>query len=122
MSRPVKASQLKENSAQTRVILREVKAILACIYDKIRDAHDADVMNPVRVRVPINFTVVGMKNVEAQRRIYYLILQDLIQNEFNAKILMGKDGTIFEISWMSDEEKKQVDYEIEVLAQHTKHV
>ena len=122
MSRPLKACQLKENSAQTRIIIREVKAILACIYDKIRDAHEADIMNPVRVRVPINFTVVGMKNAEAQRRIYYLILQDLLANEFNAKILMGKDGTIFEISWMSEDEKKQVDYEIEVLAQHTKHI
>ena len=116
----LKADVLKENEVQKKAIAREVKNILAHIDDKIKVAHEAGTRDPVKVSVPINFNIPYMSNRDSQRKIYYSIIKDLRERKFHVKVDLQENSTIFIVSWLSDEERAEIDYETAVIIEHLK--
>ena len=114
----VKANSLKNNSSKNKLIQKEITSILGSIDDEIKISYDKDDYS-VNVSVPITFSIPYMSNKNAQRVIYSKILESLISRDFNVKIHLSDDKTIFNITWLSDEEKKDIEYQNILLAKYT---
>jgi hypothetical protein len=50
---------------------------------------------------------------------YYLIIKDLKKREFNVKIKLNQNNTLFYVTWNSDDDKKIIEYKNTILAEHT---
>lgn len=114
----LKADVLKENEVQKKSISREVKNILGHIDDKIKVAHEAGVRDPVKITVPINFNIPYMSNKDSQRRIYYLLIKDLKERGFHVKVKLEENSTVFIVSWLSEQERDEIEYETAVILEH----
>jgi len=115
----LKASLLKENDIQKKTLNKEIKSILSHIDEKIKLAFDSGSREAVPISIPIHFNIPYMSNKDAQREIYYLIIKDLKKREFNVKIKLNENNTIFFISWNSEDDKKIIEYKNTILAEHT---
>lgn len=114
----LKASSLKKNNAQIKAIGSELVHILNKIDDDLKIAHD-DGRKSAVVSVPINFSIPYMKNSDAQRIIYYKILRSLLDRGFHPRIELKKTATVFNVSWLSDEEKDEIKVQNTLLAKYT---
>jgi hypothetical protein len=114
----LKASALKNNEAQKKAIAREVGLILGRIDDELKVAHEQG-KQKAAVSVPITFSIPYMSNKDAQRHVYYRVLVSLIDREFNVKIMLEEDSSMFLVSWLSDEEQEDVAIQHNLLAKHT---
>ncbi len=117
----LKASSLKHNDIQKRAIKKEVLSILANMDNDIKSAHEQGKNYEVVIRVPITFSIPHMQNKDAQRVIYYEILKSLLDREFIVELELNKDYTIFYITWMSSEEKLEIEMQNNTLAKYTRH-
>lgn len=115
----LKASSLKSNEAQKKAINREISNILASMDESIKTAHEQG-RHDVQTSLPIQFSVAYMSNKDAQRFIYYRILKSLLEREFMVEIDMNINSTIFYITWISKDEKEDLELQTSVLAQHTR--
>jgi hypothetical protein len=115
----LKASALKENDIQKKTINKEIKSILSHIDERIKIAYDSGSREVVTISVPIHFNIPYMSNKDAQREIYYLIIKDLKKREFNVKIKLNQNNTLFYVTWNSDDDKKIIEYKNTILAEHT---
>jgi hypothetical protein len=115
----LKASLLKENDIQKKTINKEIKSILMHIDERIKIAYDSGNREAIPISIPINFNIPYMTNADAQREIYYLIIKDLKKREFNVKIKLNENNTIFYVSWNSEDDKKIIEYKNTILAEHT---
>lgn len=117
MSR-VKAETLKESALQKRLIIKTVSDILDMIDEKIILCHDAG-QHELNVSLPTIFDIPGMSNANAQRRIYSSIILDLKRREFTVKLRMSEDSTECIVTWITAEEKKDVDMQYAIIAAHS---
>ncbi len=113
------AKNLKPNETQKKKLKYEAKAILATIDEKIRTAHDSSKQS-IEVPVPIQFTIEYMSTAEIQRQIYYQILISLLKRNFIVEIDVKKESTIFYITWVTPDERGEIDIQNELLAKYTK--
>jgi hypothetical protein len=118
----LKAASLKHNEAQRRGIKKEVLNILANMDNEIKIAHEQGKNYEVCVSVPITFSIPHMQNKDAQRMIYYEILKSLMERDFIVEIELNKDSTLFYITWLSSEEKTEIELQNNMLAKHTRHL
>ena len=114
----LKASSLKKNEPQTKAIKKEVSSILRQIDDELKVAHESG-KHGCTIMVPINFSIPFMKNKDAQRIIYSMILSSLIDREFNPKIELNENASVFHVSWLSDEEQAEINIQNALLAKYT---
>ena len=112
------ANSLKNNEVQKKAICREVTLILAQIDDELKSAHTNGKHFAI-VPVPISFGVPYMTCADSQRCIYYRILTSLLERQFSVKIKMNSESTLFIVSWLSDDERKQLTEHNMLLAKHT---
>ena len=70
--------------------------------------------------LPITFSVPYMANKDAQRIVYFKILDSLILREYNVEIELKKDATVYHITWLTRDEKEEIDVQNLLLAKHTK--
>jgi hypothetical protein len=115
----IKASALKNNNIQLEKIKKEINEILSLIDDKLKTAHEYG-KHAVTVSVPIQFSIPYMANADAQRMVYYGILKSLKTRGFFPEIEMGKTFTLFHITWLSNEERKEISEQSGFIAQHTR--
>jgi hypothetical protein len=115
----IKASQLKSSESQRRAVNKEVSSILAHIDEKFKSA-DIEGVHNVTVSVPIIFSIPNMSNADAQRNIYYKILTSLIDREFEVVIELTDDKSKFHITWLSDEEMKEIELQNALIAKHSR--
>lgn len=115
----IKADQLKSNVSQKKAYGKEISGILGRIDDEIKVGHEQG-KHLVTVSLPITFSIPYADNSDAQRIIYYKVLVSLIDRGFNVWLILKKNSTIFEITWLTDDEIKDIDVQIAVLAKHTK--
>lgn len=118
----LKASSLKHNEAQKRNVRAEVKNILANIDNEIRTAHEQGKNYEVSISVPITFSIPHMQNKDAQRMIYYEIIKSLEEREFIVEIELKKDSTLFYVTWLSSDEKTEIELQNTIIAKHTKYL
>ena len=114
----LKADVLKTNENKMKSIMKEVNSILGHIDESIKTAYDQD-KNSVVVSVPITFSIPYMSNKNAQRVVYFKILESLISRNYDVKINLETDKTYFIIKWISDEEEKDIKMQNLLLAKHT---
>jgi hypothetical protein len=112
------ADSLKNNEVQKRAVSREVKMVLAQIDDELKVAHSSGKHHAI-VPAPITFSVPYMTGADSQRCIYFKILSDLIRRGFTVKINMKKDSTLFIVSWLSDDERKNLAEQNAIIAKYT---
>lgn len=113
----LRAELLKTNPNKLKAVMKEVTSILARVDDEIKNAYDRD-ESQVHVSVPITFAVPYMSNKNAQRIVYYKILESLLDRGFQVKILMSQDQTVYMIKWLTDDEEKDVEQQNTLLAKH----
>jgi len=116
----LKAEVLKHNPNKKRAILKEANVIISHIDEEIKNAYDRDECK-VNVSVPITFNIPYMTNKNAQRSVYYTILNSLLDRGYIVKILFREDQTVFLIKWVSDEEEKDIEMQTALLAKHSIH-
>ncbi len=114
----IKAEVLKLNPNKIKAIAREVSNILAQIDDEIKSAYDRDECK-VNVSVPITISIPYMSNKNAQRAVYYKILESLIDRGFIVKVSLSKDQSVFHITWLSDDEQKEINLQNALLAKYS---
>jgi len=114
----LKADILKTNPNKLKAIMKEVTSILGHIDDEIKTAYETD-CNDVVVSVPITYSIPYMSNRNAQRIIYYKILDSLLERGYHVNIHMEPDRTVFYIKWLSNEEEQEADIQNALLAKHT---
>ena len=114
----LRADLLKTNAAKLKSIMKEVNNVLGLIDENIKNAYDQD-LSKVVVSVPLLFSIPNMSNKNAQRVVYYKILESLINRNYDVKICLEKDRTSFIIKWISDEEEKEKQLQNLLLAKHT---
>lgn len=115
----LKANALKSNDAQKKAVAKEVTSILAHIDDELKTVHEQG-RHGVSLTVPIVFSIPYMSNADAQRYIYYKILTSLIDRDFHVKIELLDDKSIFHITWLSDDETKEIELQNAVIAKHSR--
>ena len=111
----IKAEVLKTNPNKLKAIMKEVSSILGRIDDEIKNAYDHDECKAY-VSVPITFAVPHMSNKNAQRIVYYKILDSLLNRGFIVEIHLATDRTVFLITWLSEDEKKDIEQQNALLA------
>ncbi len=114
----LKANNLKSNESQKKAVIKEVNAILAHIDDELKSAHEQG-KHSIRTSVPITFSIPYMSNTDAQRSIYYKILISLLDRGFEVKITLGEKKSIFKVTWLSDEETKDIDLQNATIAKYS---
>lgn len=112
------ANTLSKNKDQSEHIKRIVYHILARIDDDLKEAHESG-KKSISMTVPITFSIPHMKNKDAQREIYCGILQSLIKRNFNPKIEIKEESTIFHVTWLSKDELKDIEKQNSFLARYT---
>lgn len=115
----LKASALKSNDSQRKALTKEITSILGRIDDELKVAHEQG-RHEVSAALPIIFSIPYMANKDAQRIIYYKVLTNLKDREFNVSIELKQNSTVFHITWLSSEEKNELDLQNTILAKHTK--
>lgn len=116
----LKADVLKTNPNKLKAINKEVLGILAGIDDEIKAAYDKEDKGNAIVTLPITFSIPYMSNKNAQRAIYYKVLESLLGRGFEVDIYMAEDKTTFHIKWLSKEEEDDIGLQNNLLAKHTK--
>ena len=114
----LRADLMKTNENKMKSVMKEVNSILGHIDESIKNAHDQD-KNHVVVSVPITFAIPYMSNKNAQRIVYFKILESLLNRNYDVKISLETDKTCFIIKWISDEEEKDIHIQNLLLAKHT---
>jgi hypothetical protein len=114
----LKADSLKTNPGKNKAVAKEVGNILCRIDEEIKTAYDQD-CKKATVTLPITFAVPYMSNKDAQRIIYYKVLESLIDRGFLVEIHLASDQTTFFIRWLTEEEEKEIDVQNTVLAKHS---
>lgn len=117
----LKAVNLKQNESQKKTIKKEIVTILNSMDTEIKLAHEQGRNYEVTITVPINFSIPYMQNKDAQRIIYYEILKSLLEREFIVEIDLQKNSTVFYITWVSSDEKHEIELQNTLLAKHTRH-
>lgn len=114
----LKANSLKSNESQKRAVTKEVNDILGHMDDELKIAHEQG-KHSVGIRVPITFAIPYMTNKDAQRTVYYKILTSLLEREYFVKIQLEDNESIFHVSWLSEDEEKDIDVQNALIAKHT---
>lgn len=117
----LKASVLKSNESQRKALNKEIRSILGSIDDELKSAHERG-EHSVSISLPITFSIPYMSNKDAQREIYYGILQSLKEREFTVSVYLGNDKTIFNIKWLSAEEETEMELKQAELAKHSSEI
>lgn len=73
----------------------------------------------VEVDAPTDFCVIGMRNEDAQRQVYYYTLRTLKEHGYNAGIRFLRDRVVFRVSWRSPEDEQRIQQMDDFIAQHT---
>ena len=114
----LKAEVLRTNTNKLKSVMKEVSCILGHIDDEIKTAYDKD-CNNIAVTLPITFSIPYMSNKNAQRMVYYKVLESLLSRGYIVDIHMASDKTVYYIKWLSEEEEKEADLQNAILAKHT---
>lgn len=114
----LKADSLKFDPNKNKIIQKEINFILKRIDDEIKSAHERDEYS-VQVSVPIIFSIPNISNKKAQRIIYSALLDSLINRGFITTLDLSNDKTIFSITWISEEEKHEINLQNAILAKYS---
>jgi len=115
----IDANALKTNDSQRAAINKEISGILGYIDEKVRAYHNEGI-KVVPITLPTIFSLPNMSNKDAQRCVYYGVLQKLLDKHFNVEIDLKDKETIYTLTWLSDDERAEIDMQNAILAKYSK--
>lgn len=112
----IKAHDLKYSKTQISEIECNVNNILAMIDDTIEEAHNNGQIS-VEAPLPISFDIPNMNRLEAKKKIYSLVIEDLTspQRGFLIRLFMKPDEPKIFITWMTEEDELLREHEKEII-------
>lgn len=113
----IDAEILKRSSEQKDILKKETLDILRSISDDIMKAKQS-YKNSVVTTLPINFTVPGLLNKDAQRIIWSSIIKELNKKNYRVKIKPTKNKCLLKIVWISKEEESVIKQQMDLIASH----
>jgi hypothetical protein len=117
----LRADKLRMNSLQKKTIDSYVKSFLSLIDEKINAAHKAGGCDHIEYTLPIRFDdVPNLENKDSQRKIYAKIIQSLKERGFEVEFTLGDTSARLFVTWLSKAEQDEINYEISLIAKHTK--
>ena len=116
----LRAEKLRMNSLQKKAIDNYLKNFLSMIDEKIRIAHDSGGQDHIEFTLPTIFEVPNLDNKDAQRKIYAKIIQSLKERGFEVEFVMRDASAVFMVTWLSKGEQDEINYEISLIAKHTR--
>jgi hypothetical protein len=118
----LKADVLKESNAQRLSIRKEINTLLKLIDADLKSGHDLGRYS-IRVSLPILFAIPNMTNTTAQVKIYSHIMKSLEQRGFYVELdISNKDKRYLDITWISNQEKKELEEQMNYIAKRTKKI
>jgi hypothetical protein len=115
----IKASKLKSNESQKVSLNKEINAILGHIDDSLKVAYEQGKHN-ISLTIPITFSIPYMLNKDAQRHIYHGILKSLIDREFTPSLELQDNASVLHITWLSEDEEKDIEIQNSLIAKYSK--
>ena len=114
------ADALKESQVQRMSIKKETTDILGLADAELKSSHELGRCNAI-ISLPILFSIPHMSNAIAQAKIYSIVIKSLEDRGFYVKLNMhNKNKRYLEITWMSNEEQKELDEQKKYIAEHNK--
>jgi hypothetical protein len=117
----LRASSLKSSAVYKAELQRMSTDLIQFVDEDIKKAYDSG-KHRVSVAVPVTFAMKNMKNSDAQRIIYHALLTSLVEREFIVEIDMAQETTVFNISWVSEDEEAEIATQNHILASHAKRI
>lgn len=116
MSSKVKATDLKYSKLQISEIEASVSSILSTINDSILEAHEKGHVS-VEVPMPIAFDVPNMNRLEARKKVYSLVVEDLTSatRGFVVRLYMKPNEAKIFVTWMTEEDELLCEHEKEII-------
>ena len=108
------AKDLKYNKSQLLSIDKEIRSILSCIDDDIRDAHDGGKVY-IKYSLPSVFSIDNMKSIDSRRKIHSNIISDVVSREFEAQYLKQNNKYFLIVTWVTQEELYKTEREVKIL-------
>jgi hypothetical protein len=116
MNSKLKANDLKYSKLQVSEIETSVASILAMVDDSIEEAHNNGQIS-VEVPLPFAFDVPNMNRLDAKKKIYSLVVEDLTspQRGFLVRLFMKPEDSKVFITWMTEEDELLREHEKEII-------
>lgn len=116
MSKELRASDLKYSKLQINEIEHQVKIILTMINDCIEESHEQG-KESVEVALPVAFDIPHLSQLEAKKKIYSLIAEDLSSPKrgFVVRLFMKPEGSKIFVTWMTEEDQLLRDHEKDII-------
>lgn len=112
----VKAHDLKYSKLQITEIESSVSNILSMVDDSIEESHNNGQIS-VEVSLPLSFDVPNMNRLEARKKIYSLVVEDLtsLQRGFMVRLFMKPEESKIFVTWMTEEDEMLREHEKEII-------
>lgn len=112
----IKANDLKYSKLQITEIESSVSSILSMIDDSIEESHNNGQIS-VEVSLPFAFDVPNMNRLDAKKKIYSLVVEDLTspQRGFMVRLFMKPEDSKIFITWMTEEDELLREHEKEII-------
>ena len=116
MNKEIKASDLKYSKSQISEIETQVKIILNTVNDSIEEAHEQG-KESVEVPLPVAFDVPHLGQLEAKKKIYSLVAEDLSSPKrgFVIRLYIKPEGSKIFITWMTEEDQLLREHEKDII-------
>jgi hypothetical protein len=120
MSKEIRACDLKYSKLQISEIETQVKSILMTVNDCIEEAHEQGKEN-VEVPLPVAFDVPHLSQLEAKKKIYSLVAEDLSSPKrgFVVRLYMKPEGSKIFVTWMTEEDQLLREHEKDIIEFYT---
>jgi hypothetical protein len=113
----VTSFNLRYGKLQLDEIKTQVKEILSMINDTIQEAHDR-CETRISVSLPFNFDVPNLSKLQARKKIYALVIEDLTSSKrgfaVHLKYVPNNSATL-DITWLTEEDELLRHHENEIL-------
>lgn len=112
----VKAADLKYSKTQLSEIETAVQNILSTVDDAIEEAHNIGNTN-VEVPLPFTFEITNMNRLEAKKKIYSLVVEDLTSSQrgFLVRLFMKPEDSKLFITWLTEEDELLKEHEKDII-------
>jgi hypothetical protein len=115
----IDAKCLRNNNVQKRQIKEILVDILKRIDEELKTAHQEG-RNSLMTELPLIFGISNMLEREAQRVIWYKVIEFLKNKNYIISINPREDTCLLKITWFSKEDFAEIKHQNDVIAMHTK--
>lgn len=115
----INANTLRDSNVQKRAIKENIVEIIRKLNEDLITAH-REGKHHIIAEIPIVFDVPHMSNTNAQRAIWSNIIEILKEKNYRVIININNKCCRLKITWMSQDDEKNITHQTQVIAEHSK--